>query len=165
MVETEKTADFLNQVYNRLELKRVELTRALFHRIFELESGFYNGHYHKREDGSFQMDYFPIPVISVKGYCDIEIGLDSISVTAKLRQNKALTYDYNRLCAYSFEVYGVEDYLSDFYHEGMTIQQLLDNLQASDEKEIAFSFRFDFDTDGDKIFAFVELLRRDSFYY
>ena len=51
--ELEKTAGYLNQVYYRLELKRAELTHALFHRIFELESGFYNGHYSKREDGSF----------------------------------------------------------------------------------------------------------------
>ena len=40
--EIEKAADYLNQVYSRLELKRAELTYALFHRIFELESGFYN---------------------------------------------------------------------------------------------------------------------------
>ena len=64
--ELEKTAGYLNQVYYRLELKRAELTHALFHRIFELESGFYNGHYSKREDGSFYMDYYPIHVISVK---------------------------------------------------------------------------------------------------
>lgn len=101
------------------------------------------------------MDYFPIPVISVKGYCDIEIGVDSISVTAKLRRSKALTYDHNKLCAYSFEVYGDENYFPDLYHEGRAIQQLLDNLQASDKHEIAFSFRFGFDTDGDKIFAIV----------
>lgn len=60
MSETEAISDHLNQIYYRLEQKRAELTHALFHRIFELDTGFYNGHYHKREDGSFQMDYFPI---------------------------------------------------------------------------------------------------------
>ena len=47
----------------------------------------------------------------------------------------------------------------------MTMQQLLDNLQASEEREIAFSFRFDFDTNGETIYAFVKLLRREGFYY
>ena len=163
--EMETTADYLNQVYYRLELKQAELVHALFHRIFELESGFYNGHYRKREDGSFHMDYYPIPVISVKNYCDIEIGLDSISISTKLKRNAALSYDYSKLHAYRFEVYGVEDYLADYYHEGMSVQQLLDNLQASEEREIAFSFRFDFDTDGETIYAFVKLLRREGFYY
>ena len=163
--EMEKTADNLNQVYYRLELKQAELTHALFHRIFELESGFYNGHYRKQEDGSFHMDYYPIPVISVKKYCDIEIGLDSISISSKLKRNAALSYDYSKLHAYRFDVYGVEDYLADYYHEGMTVQQLLDNLRASEEREIAFSFRFDFDTDGETIYAFVKLLRREGFYY
>lgn len=89
--EMDKTADNLNQVYYRLELKRAELVHALFHRTFELESGFYNGHYRKREDGSFHMDYFPIPVISVKNYCDVEIGLDSISISTKLKRSAALS--------------------------------------------------------------------------
>ena len=93
--EIEKTTDYLNQVYYRLELKQAELTYALFHRIFELESGFYNGHYRKREDGSFHMNYYPIPVISVKNYCDIEIGLDSISISTKLKRNAAISYDYS----------------------------------------------------------------------
>lgn len=89
--EIEKTADYLNQVYSRLELKRAELTYALFHRIFELESGFYNGHYRKQEDGRFYMDYYPIPVISVKNYCDIEIGLNNISISTNLKRNAALS--------------------------------------------------------------------------
>lgn len=163
--EMEKTADYLNQVYYRLELKRAELTHALFHRIFELESGFYNGHYRKWEDGIFHMDYYPIPVISVKNYCDIEIGLDSISISTKLKRNAALSYDYSKLHAYRFEVYGVEDYLADYYHEGMTVQQLLGNMKTSEEHEIAFSFRFDFDTHGEAIYAIVKLLRREGFYY
>lgn len=101
----------------------------------------------------------------MKGYCDIKINLDSISVTTKLKRKEALAYDYNRLRAYHFEVYGVEDYLSDFYHEGMTIQELLDKLQASHEQEIAFSFRFSYDTSGDAIFAFAKQLRREGFHY
>ena len=30
------------------------------------------------------MDYYPIPVISIKGYCDIEIEIDEITISTKL---------------------------------------------------------------------------------
>ena len=42
---------------------------------------------------------------------------------------------------------------------------LKDNVNASDEEEIGFSFVFPFDVDGKEIFEFVELLRREGFYY
>ena len=37
----------INTAYYRLEMKQAEIIHALSHRIFELESGWYNGHYHK----------------------------------------------------------------------------------------------------------------------
>lgn len=60
------------------------------------------------------MDYFPIPVITNKGTCDIEINLDQISITTKLTRNGALSYDFEKVKAYSFEAYGVKNYLDDF---------------------------------------------------
>ena len=35
----------INTAYYRLEMKQAEIIHALSHRIFELESGWYNGHY------------------------------------------------------------------------------------------------------------------------
>ena len=35
----------INDAYYRLEIKNAESIHALFHRIFELESGWFNGHY------------------------------------------------------------------------------------------------------------------------
>lgn len=55
---------------------------------------------------------------------------------------------------------------ADYYHTGMVVPQLMNNLQTSNEREIAFSFHFGFDTDGETIFSFVKLLlRKESFYY
>ena len=34
----------INTAYYRLEMKQAEIIHALSHRIFELESGWYNGH-------------------------------------------------------------------------------------------------------------------------
>ena len=64
----------LNEAYLPLHTQARALEDALTgwhgHRITH---GFFNGHYHKAADGQFQMDVYPIPVISVMGLCDIEM--------------------------------------------------------------------------------------------
>lgn len=155
----------INIAYNRLEMKQTEITHALFHRIFELESGWYSGHYHKGEDGNWFRESYPIPVIGVRGVCDIEIQFDKLSISTKLKQDIALTYSFEKFSGYEFEAYGVEDYLADFYQPGQTVQEMKDNIHACDEKEIGFSFVFPFDVEGKQIFEFVKLLRREGFFY
>lgn len=110
-------------------------------------------------------DAFPIPVIMVKGLCDIEIQFDRISVSTKLKREMALEYPFDKLMDNEFEAYGVEDYLSDYYHPGQSVQKLKDNISASSEVEIGLSFLFPHDVTGQKIFEFVKLLRREGFYY
>ena len=155
----------INAVYYRLESKQIEFVNALSHRMFELESGWYNGHYHEDEAGNWFRESYPIPVIGVKGLCDIEIPFDKITISTKLKREAALAYSFEQFERYEFEAYGVEDYLTDFYHSGQTVQKLKENIRVCDEKEIGFSFVFPFDVDGKKIFEFVKLLRREGFYY
>ena len=155
----------INAAYYRLEQKQAEIAHALFHRIFELESGWYNGHYHKGDDGSWFRESYPIPVIGVKGFCDIEIQFDRISISTKLKREVALSYSYEKISGYEFEAYGVEDYLADYYHPGQTIQELKKNIRACKESEIGFSFAFPFDVEGKQILEFVKLLRREEFFY
>ena len=155
----------INAAYYWLEQKQAEIGYALFHRIFELESGWYSGHYHKDDDGNWFRESYPIPVIGVKGFCDIEIQFDKISISTKLKRDAALAYSFAKFSGYKFEAYGVEDYLADFYHSGQTMQKLKENIRACNEKEIGFSFVFPFDVDGKQIFEFVKLLRREGFYY
>ena len=155
----------INAAYYRLEQKQAEIVHALFHRIFELESGWYNGHYHKSNDGNWFRESYPIPVIGVKGFCDIEIQFDTISISTKLKRNTALAYSFEKFSGYEFEAYGVEDYLADFYHPGQTMQELKENVRACNEKEIGFSFAFPFDVEGKQILEFVKLLRREGFFY
>lgn len=159
--------DFLNEMnvaYRQLEQKYSELVCALNHRIFDLESGWYNGHYQKSADGKWARDAYPILVITVRGICDIEIQFDRISVSAKLKRDSALAYSFEKLTAYEFEVYGVEDYLSDYYHPGQTVEDMKNSIRASDETEIGFSFMFPFAVERQQIFDFVKLLRREGFY-
>lgn len=155
----------INTAYSHLEMKQTELVNALFHRSFEMDSGWYNGHYHEDEAGNWFRDSYPIPVIGVKGLCDIEISFDKISISTKLKRKEALAYSFEKFAGYEFEAYGVEDYLTDFYHPGQTVQDLKENIRVCDEKEIGFSFVFPFDVKGKHIFEFVKLLRREGFYY
>ncbi len=162
---TESEKRFLNETYHTLWLKCAQLVQGLLHRIFEVSSGFYNGHYHQTSDGSWQMDYYPIPVISVKHFCDIEISLDGISVTTKKRRSDVLEYSFDLFKNYSFDAFGVEGYLDSFYLDGMTIAEMKESIKHSLENEIGFSFSFPWEIDGDKMYEFVKLLRREGFYY
>lgn len=155
----------INAVYHRLEMKSTQITHALLQKTFELKSGWHNGHYHKGDDGSWFRESYPIPVIGVKGFCDIEIQFDIISVSAKLKRDAALAYSFEKFAGVEFEAYGVENYLADFYHAGQTVQDMKTNICDCDETEIGFSFVFPFDIDEKQIVEFVRLLRREGFYY
>lgn len=68
----------MNAAYDRLEKKHDALAHAFSQCELELESGWFNGHYQKNEDGSFSRDSYPIPVLSVIGVCDTELQFDRI---------------------------------------------------------------------------------------
>lgn len=155
----------MDAAYSRLEMKRSQVVSALFQRMFKLESGWYNGHYHKDDGDQWIRESYPIPVIGVKGLCDVEIQFDKLSVSTKLKRDMALDHSFQKFSAHEFEAYGVEDYLADFYHPGQTIEQMKEKIQASEEAEIGFSFAFPFEVDGKQLFEFVKLLRHEGFYY
>lgn len=160
--------ELLNQIqeaYRRLELKYFHMWAGLNHRIFTLEGGWFNGHYEKAEGGEWVEQAYPIPVISVNGCCDVEIGFDKIIVSTKRKRADALSYSYEKVKEYEFEAYGVEDYLADYYRPGQTIASMKAAIEASGEKEIGFSFTLDWETDQEQIYEFVKLLRREGFYY
>lgn len=110
------------------------------------------------------MDYYPIPVISVKGLCDVEISFDGISVTAKKKRKDVLNSSFAKLKGYSFEVFGVEDYLHTVYRDGMTIAEMK-GTSCSEEREIVFCFSLPWDIDGEAMYGFAKLLRQEEFYY
>lgn len=161
----EQIKDLLNQIYAPLDAKRAQLTAALTERGFSPEWSFYNGHCHETAPGTYAMDSFPIPVITVKGLCDVEIGLDAVSVSTKLRRNDALARSFAPLSGYRFEAYGVEDYLATYYREGMSLVEMRTAIEKSLEAEIGFSFLLPPSADGADVAALAELLRREGFYY
>lgn len=159
--------DELNKVYQKLERKMNEITHPFLslHKGHPFTCEYYSGHYSKSSSGEYTMDYFPIPVISLEKLCDIEIDLENISLSTKLTRDLALKFDYNKLNAYHFEVYGVNEYLEDYYTEGKTIQELITNISNSSEEEIGVSFQFPWDVMPEQIEKLVRLLKKEGFYY
>lgn len=157
----------LNEIYKKLEQKATELYAPFckIHNVFNYKIAYYSGHYSKNKDGIYQMDYYPIPVIEIKDFCDIEVGLDKIIISTKLKRDKALIFDYNKISKYNFEVYGVKEYTTDYFIKGDTIDNLLSNIKSSNEKEIGYSFIFEYDLKGDELYKFVLFLRKNEFYY
>lgn len=157
--------DQLNEVYSRLEAKQREIRSALSAVPFPIKAGWYNGHFQRDSAGEWSRNTFPIPEVDVMDLCDIEIHLDRICVTAKMKRDAALCASLEDLMEYEFEAYGVEDYLSDYYHPGQTVRELRDHIKASGETEIGFSFTFPFETEGARLFKFVKLLGQKGFFY
>lgn len=89
---------------------------------------------------------------------------DAVAVSARLSKTAALQLDYRILFGYEFEVYGVEDYLADYYVNG-DISALKENISNSDETEIEFQFAFPNGFDGRKFSDLLKLLKSNGFYY
>ncbi len=155
----------VNELYRELELKKAKIVSAIFRGAFEIDSGWYSGHYRKDENGKLVIDAYPIPVVSVKGLCDIEVSFDGVSLTTKLKREDALSYSYDKIMGREFEAFGTEDYLNSFYEEGKTIEELKSNVSKSEEKEISFAFKIPEETGKDELYEFLKLLKKEGFYY
>lgn len=162
----ESVREQLNHLYRKLDEKAhvyiSEMTRL--HGGFKIESGFYNGHYHKNAEGNYQMDSYPIPVISIKGLCDIEIDFDRISITSKLSKEQAVSFDWNTLGNTEFEVYGVDDFLQD-YGDNQTVGEIGKTVQDSLEKEFFISLYLPFSEGVEDVMQLLRKLQKNMFYY
>ncbi len=154
----------LNCFYKVLDSKAKEICLNLKNKDIPYSMGYFNGHYTKNETGEYEQDYFPIPVISIEGLCEIEMNWDGVSISTKLSRNDSISFHYDDLSQYEFEAYGVIDYLNDFYVKGYTIQQFIQNVEKSNELEIGFSFFFE-TIHNKELFEFIVFLKERKFYY
>lgn len=152
--------DILNKIYKKLDDKAREICTAL-----HAKYGYFNGHYGKNSQGNYELDFFPIPVITVENLCDIEISLNQISVTTKLEKGRALNFDFTKISSYDFEAYGEKNYLRDFFVMGDTIDKLIENIANCDEQNIMFAFCFPFEVDAGTLQKLVKLLKGNGFFY
>lgn len=171
--EAKKLLDFLgdsketliDSVYSTLESKCLEIMNKLTPAHPGVSFGWYNGHYHKNQRKEWVREAYPIPVIELKGVCDIEVSLDKITVSTKLNRADAINFDFNKFEGYKFEAYGVNDYLKDFYTEDCTFEDMKNSIISSTEEEIGFSVSFPFGVSITKVSRLVDLILNEKFYY
>lgn len=162
---SENLLNEINAAYSQLETRMIAVYGSLYHRMFELECGWYNGHYSLGEDGEWNRDSYPIPVVSVKGLCDVEVSFTGITLTTKMRRTQAIEYSFVKFANYDFEAYGVADYLNNYRSKGESIEEFKKNLKGTKEREIFITFTIPEDMIGDKLYNFAKLLKREGFYY
>ncbi len=162
---SENLLNEINTAYSQLETRMIAVYGSLYHRMFELECGWYNGHYSLGEDGEWNRDSYPIPVVSVKGLCDVEVSFTGITLTTKMRRTQAIEYSFVKFANYDFEAYGVADYLNNYRSKGESIEEFKKNLKGTKEREIFITFTIPEDMIGDKLYNFAKLLKREGFYY
>lgn len=155
----------LNDFYKKLDDKAEQIKNILIKNGFQAEKKYSNGQYNKNAAGEYVKEYFPIPVIEVKDLCEIEIVGMRINITSMTNIDNAIHFDYSKISEYYYEVYGVVNYLSDYYKNGEELSVLFKNLGASEEQEIGFAFSLADDIKEDKILSLVNLLKSNAFYY
>ena len=150
--------DKLNSIYIPMHNKCVELCQYLRDKGCKVSSGFYNNHSIKIND-DFATEYFPIPVISVESIGDIGIDIDNLWLEVVLSKENALKIDYNTLSdKYSFEIYGIENYLSDMYNKHINLLEIENNIKQSEETRVCIAFDLPFDVNVDEILAISQSL-------
>ena len=155
----------IDAAYRALETRLETVKAAVRQAGLGYTSGWYNGHYARDGRGEFRRQAYPIPVVSVEKLCDIELGFSTLSITAKLSRARALAFPYETLPPCSFEAYGVEDYLSDYYHAGQSFEALRKNVASSDEAEIGFAFSLPVAIATDTLADFLTFLKDSGFFY
>ena len=134
----------LNQIYAPLRGRANRLARAL------AEGGL---------KAEYQGEEFPIPVMDVGDLCEIGFNLDDCWVEFQLSRKAALAFDWAQLPE-GAEVYGVEQYLVDFYAAGMDRAGIAGRIAESAEQAVNIALTFPPDVEDSALLAAVEDCRR-----
>lgn len=148
----------LNTIYEPLYRKSVELRKVLKEIGMNSSLCFHNGHY-VRKEMEWVMEYYPIPLLTISDICDIGFDISHIFVEFRLPRLQALESDFTWLQPFHFEVYGSEDFLTDYYHAGMEIEELKEELSKSREDTICVSVFFSSSAEIDTLREFITTLQ------
>jgi len=149
----------LNGVYAPLRQRAQAFTARLNSAGHHAAWGWYADHTGKI-DGEYCTEHFPIPVIDVAGGscgggCDVGFHIDEVFVEFQLTRGQIGSFDFGRLPG-SLEVYGAEDYLRDFYHFGMDLQEIPARVLESGEAAVCVCTTLPGDADDSVLMSVVE---------
>lgn len=133
----------LNSIYQPIQEYLQNLLKAIKVLGFNYSWNCYNNHSVKK-DKEWAIEYYPIPVITIKDLCDIGIDIDHIFIEYKMSRDLAINFDWRKISIHQFEVYGVKDYLSDFYNATSSLETISTKISQSEEQEIAIAFKLGF---------------------
>ncbi|WIV11072.1 hypothetical protein [Proteiniborus sp. MB09-C3] len=134
-----KTIEQLNNIYEPLHSQFKDLKLILDKYNFSYSNaGWFNMHSIKHNDG-FIDEYFPIPVLSIEGFGDIGLNLDYIFIETTISKEKAEYLQLDRFNDYNIEIYGVKDYLIDYYQPNLAIEIYKEKIHESPEEEFHFA--------------------------
>ena len=80
-----------------------------------------------------------IPICGQNLY-DIDIGLKHTTVTSKLSLENTSNFPVIQVFKTPVEAYGAKNCKTDFYHQGMHLEELRKNIKNSEESEVFFTF-------------------------
>lgn len=155
----------INDSYKELDYVANDIFNSLFRLPdeYSYKIGYFNYRYYK-DNNSYDLEYYPIPVISILNICDIEIDFDQIRFVCKIKHYQALSYDYYELNEYEFDLYELDNQGSKLYKSGESTDGLSFLLSKIDTKELGITFYFDKKNLPD-IIEFISFLDKEGFYY
>jgi len=136
--------NMLNEIYSEVNQKKNEMIHFLKENEFQYRCGYYNQHSVKVNDEWITEEY-PIPVISIEQVGDLGIDINHVFLEIVVTREQALALDFGEFEPYQFEVYGVENFLNDFYNNTLSLQDIHERVRISNEESIGISFFFSMD--------------------
>lgn len=144
----------LNDIYEPLCAKSDEVCDCFKKAGYKISVGFYNNHSVRKGEGFF-LEHYPIPVIKIMGIGDVGIDIDSVWMEVIITKDEAFLLDYSELArSHSIEIYGVENYLHDFYtfyNEKADAGKIIDKIRNSEETQICINFTFGADCNPNEL--------------
>lgn len=165
MFVSDNTLQDISKAYCVMQDIFTNILKALFPMKLEINSGWFTGHLHKVKGGQWQTEPYPIPVVRVPGVCDIEIDFDGIMVCTKLGRTQALNYSFEKFKTYTFEIYSMDEHLTDFYRSDQPLYVLHESITDSKVAEVAIVFSFPLDVVPKELLELSGLLWNEGFSY
>ena len=146
-------------IYNYTKLLLLELRTV----GYICEWHFFNNH-STQKSKEWITEYYPIPVITIKNICDVGLDIDRTFIECKIKRKEAINFDWTVFLTTSFEVYGVNDYLIDFYNASLSSETISQKINQSNEQEIAVAFEFGYLEEKSTILQHIKKLEQVGVY-
>lgn len=150
--------EVLNGVYEPLYQKVKKLRTRLLKEGYPVTWDWYAFH-SSRRGGEPKLEYFPIPVLTVEGVCNIGLALDRVFAEGTLTRQQASSFDWTSVSR-PFELYGVEDCLEQLYGPGMSLEDLPQRIASSGESAFGLQFVLPSDCGTEELLAVVADCKR-----